>query len=258
MLASWLIGQRSSLRSLANYFHLLGLSSSLKRVTPLQERAITGVCLRLGIEIPNTFDISSAGNEEWQLVHWQVLPRLLARVEPPARMQSLRDLFPLNLEEKALLPRPPLAFDSHCHLDRCRTEFCLPRTASVQEICAQVIPDGRSCNPTGRGQGSFCDHETYPTPEEVKDLTDQGCYVVIGVHPKKWPTEDYWAEFKELVDLSEVSAVCEIWIDYSVAIEDWTAQEDKVDSALDEVSFVNRTIRMLLFAPPPPGPTSFK
>ena len=73
MLASGLMGQRSSLRSLANYFHLLDLSTSLERVTPLQERAMTGVYVRLGLKIPDRFDISSAGNEEWQLVHWQVL-----------------------------------------------------------------------------------------------------------------------------------------------------------------------------------------
>ena len=235
MLATWLMGQRSSLRSLANYFHLLDLSTSLERVTPLQERAMTGVCVRLGLEIPDRFDVSSAGNEEWQLVHWQVLLRLLARVEPPARMQSLRDLFPLNPDEEALLPRPPLAFDSHCHLDRCRTDFRLPRTASLQEICAQARPKEDYVVQLEGVTASFCDPETYPTPEEVKALTDQGCYVVIGVHPKKWPTEEDWAKFKELVELPEVSGVGEIGIDHSVAIEDWTAQADKVDRALDEV-----------------------
>lgn len=235
MLASWLMGERTSLRSLANYFHLLDVSSSLEKVTPLQEQAMTGVCLRLGTDIPSSFDVSRAGNEEWQLVHWQVLLRLLARVEPPARMQSLRDLFPLRPEEEALLPRPPLAFDSHCHLDRCRTAFRLPRTASLQEICAQVRPTEDQAVELEGVVASFCDPETYPTPEEVKVLTDQGCYVVVGVHPKKWPTDEDWVRFRELVDLPEVCGVGEIGIDHSVAVEDWTAQADKVERAIEEV-----------------------
>ncbi|MEW8542640.1 MAG: hypothetical protein AB2693_03825 [Candidatus Thiodiazotropha sp.] len=184
MIASWLLGDRASLRSLANYFHLMDLSSTLAQtISPHQQRAMTELRLHLHWDPTWTsrFDFSTAGNEEWVLVHWQVLLRLLAKVQPPARLQPLRELFRLT-EEEPSLPRPPLAFDSHCHLDQCRLEFRFPRTASLQQTCAHVRPDvDREVTLEGV-VASFCDPDTYPTPEEVRSLTDQGCFVVVSMY----------------------------------------------------------------------------
>ena len=57
--------------------------------------------------------LSQAGNEEWVLVYWQVVLRLLARVQPLNRLQPLHDLYRLTPEEEVLLPSSPLALDSH-------------------------------------------------------------------------------------------------------------------------------------------------
>ena len=60
-------------------------------------------------------------------------------------LQSLRVLYRLTPEKEALLPSPPLAFDSHCHIDQIRMGFRLARSANthgkIQEICAKVPPD---------------------------------------------------------------------------------------------------------------------
>ena len=60
-----------------------------------------------------SFVLSHAGNEEWVLVHWQVVLRLLARVQPLNRLQPLRELYRLFTEEEVLLPSSPLALESH-------------------------------------------------------------------------------------------------------------------------------------------------
>ena len=122
---------------------------------PLEQRAMPDICIEIGTNPPSYFGLSYAGNEEWVLVHWQVVLQLLARVQPQiqpriqplARLQPLRDLYCLTLEE-ALLTHSPLAIDIHCHIDRIRTDFRLARSASIpkpareiQEICAHVPPD---------------------------------------------------------------------------------------------------------------------
>ena len=110
-----------------------------------------------------------------------MLLRLLARAQPIARLQPLRDLFCLTLEKEALFP--PFAFDSHCHIDQIRADFCSARSASILEICAQVRPDEVQVVSLGGVIISVCDPEAYSTPEEVRAISSQGCYVVVGLHP---------------------------------------------------------------------------
>ena len=183
MIASWLLGDPATLRSLANYFHLMDAGTTFDQsVSQGQRRVMSDLCISIGTDPPSSFVLSHAGNEEWVLVHWQVLLRLLARVQPIARLQPLRDLFPLSPEEEAQLPKPPLAFDSHCHIDRIRTDCHLARSASIQEICSQERPDDDHVVSLEGLVTSYCDPETYPTPEEVRAIVSQGCYVVVGLH----------------------------------------------------------------------------
>ncbi|MEW8545085.1 MAG: hypothetical protein AB2693_16290 [Candidatus Thiodiazotropha sp.] len=175
------------------------------------------------------------GNEEWVLVHWQVLLRLLAKVQPPARLKPLRELFRLTPEEEASLQRPPLAFDSHCHLDRCRSAFRLPRTASLQQIYAYVRPDvDREVTLEGV-VASFCDPDTYPFPEEVCSLTDQGCFVVVGIQPKKGASEQDCARLLSLLELPEDSGLGEIGAEQTMPVAQWTQQTDNVERAISEL-----------------------
>ena len=112
MIASWLLGDRATLRSLANYFHLMDVGTTFdQRVTQDQQRAMIDMCKEMETKPPSSFVLSQAGNEEWVLVHWQVVLRLLARVQPLNRLQPLRDLY-LTPEEEVLLPSSPLALDS--------------------------------------------------------------------------------------------------------------------------------------------------
>ena len=113
MIASWLLGDRATPCSLANYFHLMDVCSTFDQsVTQDQQRAMLDMCMEMGTKPPSSFVLSHAGNEEWVLVHWQVVLRLLARVQPLNCLQPLHDMFRLNPEE-VLLPSSPLALDSH-------------------------------------------------------------------------------------------------------------------------------------------------
>ena len=114
MIASWLLGDRATLRSLATYFHLMNAGTTFDQsVTQDQQRAMLDVCVEMGMKAPSSFVLSQAGNEEWVLVHWQVVLRLLARVQPLNRLQPLCDLYRLTPEEEVLLQSSPLALDSH-------------------------------------------------------------------------------------------------------------------------------------------------
>ena len=113
MIASWLLGDRATLRLLANYFHLMDVGTTfVESVTQDQQRAMIDMCIAMETKPPSSFVLSQAGNEEWVLVHWQVVLRLLARVQPLNRLQPLRELYRLTTEE-VLLPSSPLALESH-------------------------------------------------------------------------------------------------------------------------------------------------
>ena len=233
MIASWLLGDRATLRSLANYFHLMDAGTTFDQsVSQGQQRAMSDLCISIGTDPPSSFVLSHAGNEEWVLVHWQVLLRLLARVQPIARLQPLRELFPLSPEEEAQLPKPPLAFDSHCHIDRIRTDCHLVRSASIQEICSQERPDDDHVVSLEGLVTSYCDPATYPTPEEVRSIVSQGCYVVVGLHPKKEASERDWETLHNLLQLPEVSGLGEIGVDHTMPISTWTDQTNKIDRAI--------------------------
>ena len=114
MIASWLLGDRATLRSLATYFHLMNAGTTFDQsVTQDQQRAMLDMCVEMGTKAPSSFVLSHNGNEEWVLVHWQVVLRLLARVQPLNRLQPLRGLYRLTTEEEVLLPSSPLALESH-------------------------------------------------------------------------------------------------------------------------------------------------
>ena len=114
MIASWLLGDRATLRSLANYYHLMDAGTTFDQsVTQDQQRAMLDMCIEMETKPPSSFVLSQAGNEEWVLVHWQVVLRLLARVQPLNRLQPLRGLYRLTTEDEVLLPSSPLALESH-------------------------------------------------------------------------------------------------------------------------------------------------
>ena len=133
MIASWLLGDQGTLRSLANYLHLMDIGTTFDQsVAQDQQRAMLNMYIGMGTIPQSSFVLSQAGNEEWALVHWQVVLRLLARVQSLARLQPLRDLYRLTPEE-ALLPSVPLFFDSPCHIDRIQTDYSLARSANIQK-----------------------------------------------------------------------------------------------------------------------------
>ena len=127
-----------------------------KSVTQGQQRAMSDFCIQFCTNPPSSFVLSDAWSEEWVLVHRQVVLRLLARVQPLARLQPLRDLYRLTPEEEVLLPHPPLAFGTYCHIDRIRIDFRLAMSASIQKPAREnernLLPGAfrRPCGVPGR------------------------------------------------------------------------------------------------------------
>ena len=117
------------------------------------------------------------GPKEWILVHWQVLLVLLAKIQPPARPQTLRDRYPITPEGGAMHPKPPTAHDSDCHLNRCHRDYNLQQSAGPRRYVPRRIRMMSMKLDT-----SFCDPETYPTPEEIHSFTNQACYFVVENH----------------------------------------------------------------------------
>ena len=143
-------------------------------------------------------------------MHWNVLLLILARVQPLSRLDDLRVLFQLAQEEEEHILRPAWAFDSHFHIDR-----SLPSDASFETVCSKNVPEeGYEVQLEG-AVASFCDPETFPTPEEVDSLIDQGCFVVVGVHPKKELTEEGFVRLKQLSH-PKVRGLGEIRVDHSI------------------------------------------
>ena len=65
MIASWLLGDRTSLGSLVNYFHLMNAGTAFdKSVTQGQQSAMSDMCIAIGINTPSSFVLSHAGNKE--------------------------------------------------------------------------------------------------------------------------------------------------------------------------------------------------
>ena len=148
----------------------------------------------------------------------------------------------MTSEEEAQLPRPPLAFDSHCHIDRILTDCHLARSASIQEICSQERPDKDHVVSLEGLITSYCDPETYPTPEEVRAIVSQGCYVVVGLHPKKEASERDWETLHNLLQLPEVSGLGEIGVDHTMPISTWTDQTNKIDGAIRSADNLPRIV----------------
>ena len=154
MIASWLLGGCATLHSLANYF----LSMYVQHFTRVLPRvnSVSDFCIQFCTNPPSSFVLSDAWSEELVLVHWQVVLRLLARAQPLARLQPLCELYRLAREEEALLPHQPLAFGTHCHIDRIRIDFRLARSASIQiparENQRNLLPGAfrRPCGVPGR------------------------------------------------------------------------------------------------------------
>ena len=85
MIAPWHLGDWATLRSLANFFHLMDAGTTFDQsVTQGQHHTMSDMCIEIGTNPPLSFVLSHAGNEEWVLVHWQVLLRLLTRDQPLA------------------------------------------------------------------------------------------------------------------------------------------------------------------------------
>ncbi|MES9881796.1 MAG: TatD family hydrolase [Sedimenticola sp.] len=130
--------------------------------------------------------------------------------------------------------RLPEAIDSHFHLDRTRTYFRLPAHTTVTDVIRQASPcDGMHVDLVGTVP-VFCDPDTYPTLDTIKDLTRQGHTVAVGLHPKQAArcTDADLTTFGSLLTAPETVGFGEVGLDETVGDDDYRRQFDILDRIL--------------------------
>jgi hypothetical protein len=114
----WLLGAQRSLPDLVTYLDSMGATRDIIPVNDVVLRqAMTDFCSVLRAPVPEDLSLKPSGNGITALLHWRALIVLMSTLEKHQE-ESLKQQFSLSPEELLLLPQPPRAFDSHCHLDR--------------------------------------------------------------------------------------------------------------------------------------------
>ncbi|XP_069125645.1 uncharacterized protein [Argopecten irradians] len=191
-------------------------------------------------------------------LHWRSLT-ILASAIPNSNMAELRETFALAIlqpvvpvhrpgdvaapyeglvvegEEVQVLDEPEAtcfypAFDAHFHLDRTRKRLGLGDTASVHDVeaASPLVEEQRRVRITG-GVAVYCDPATYPSDEEIRQVTGDGYHVAVGAHPKALLTSEEEVAFLERVQRPDVKGFGEVGLDLSVPSPDhWVDQERQV------------------------------
>jgi Tat protein secretion system quality control protein TatD with DNase activity len=80
---------------------------------------------------------------------------------------------------------------------------------------------------------SFCDPETYPTPESMRRWSAQGVIPVVVIHPKKSIDEKGLLKLQSLLELPEVVGLGEIGLDRKAPAVKWAEQMLKLETVLN-------------------------
>lgn len=237
--AVWLLGMRATVYELTRYVDSMGLLSedANREVTASQTTAMRALCEEMCIEPPEVFTLYPL-NSPASLFHWRAMLLIVAQLEPRHResLFSQFQYFPLEVaaqpEVREVTEQPlsvfPDAYDSHFHLDRSRDHHNLSKMASLQQLCAKVIPNDTARVRLVGAVANFCDPDTYPTREEVAALYRQGVKVCIGMHPNPRKvgsiSENHLTEMKKLLQLPEISGLGEVGLDRTAPISKWNSQ----------------------------------
>ena len=203
---SRLLGSVSNLSRLVDYVNdLKQVCRGKCQVSMRQTKAMEAMCHLQGCSVPE-FTLVPA-NSPASLLHWRILLVIDACLSERDRQDLIARHPPSSTwkEEEEDLPK---GIDSHFHLDRSRAALGEPK-ASVEHLCKHVRPDRQFRFKLIGGVIIFCDPETYPSSEEVQNLTQAGYKIAIGLHPKYLDssTEAAFPAFQRCLSMPEVGTV---------------------------------------------------
>ncbi|XP_069110327.1 uncharacterized protein [Argopecten irradians] len=255
LMAKSILGPKATLQDLVQHINRYRLMAQGWQITPGQSDLMEEMCRVMGWPIPNTFSLDPM-NSPAGLLHWRSLT-ILASAIPDSTMAELRETFALTIpqpvvpapmpgdvsapyevlvvegEEVQGLDEPevvcfPPAFDAHFHLDRTRKRLGLRDTASVHdvEVASPPVEERRRVRMTG-GVAVYCDPSTYPSDEEIRQVTGDGYHVAVGAHPKALLTSEEETAFLDRVRRPDVKGFGEIGLDLSVPSPDHWVQQDR-------------------------------
>jgi TatD DNase family protein len=193
-------------------------------------QAMAEFCSVLRAPVPEDLSLKPSGNGITALLHWRALIVLMSTLEKHQE-ESLKQQFALSPEELLLLPQPPRAFDSHCHLDRTMRELGI-KVQTLEAICGDLPIDEAYEVHLAGVVGIFCDPETHPSREQLQNWISQGVVPVIGLHPRRSITEQEFTKMKDLLAIPEVAGLGEVGIDHTEPPSTWAAQMERFDKVL--------------------------
>ena len=226
-----LVGQHKKLQDLVGMAEMVCVSGETEYPTRDLETGMRELLECQRVPIPDEFFLRPKGNGAWSLLHWKRLLALVSLLAPELQEQ-FKGLFEPSEEELKRLPAKPEAFDSHCHLDRTIRCFSVKEN-SLQAVLRAQQPPSKYRVEVNNVVGVFCDPESFPSPEEVREWARQGVIPAIGWHPKKRAEQPkYWENFEKLLSLEEVYVFGEVGYDMSDGIATWGRQLERLERQL--------------------------
>jgi hypothetical protein len=154
LVVRWLLGFNSTL------LESVGVAVFHETFTDNFQKAVYKFCEALRVPVPIDLTFKKCGNTVTVLLQWRCLLALVSMLEKHQE-DSLKSMFELSPKEKELTLGLPKAFDSHCHLDRTRTELALS-DPSLAAICVAKAQD-EEFEVKVTGTAICCNPDNYPS-----------------------------------------------------------------------------------------------
>ncbi|XP_013389674.1 uncharacterized protein LOC106158303 [Lingula anatina] len=221
LLATQLFGMNANMDRLCQACDVMDQGD--REIAPSRKEGVDSFIHGLGLSGEYALRVGS-------LLLWKPLLSLIAKLWP-SDLEAYRNTCSIEEEEELSIPKPPVGYDSHCHVDRVRQHLELPTTAGLREVIEAKQVDDKEITVSG-ATVIFCDPATYPSAEEVASLKAEGAVVSVGWHPRHEFDPEGWAKFEQTVSNPEVSVLGEIGVDYTTSSWQWEAQFEVLERAL--------------------------
>ena len=225
MLARFVLGSDAQTSALCAHLNTLKAIPAQAALHPTDMLIpdMRAYCRFRNIPIPETFSFHPI-NSEAVLLHWRPLIHLV-QLLTEEQYQQFRNQDE-NEENEEVQQGPPVAIDSHCHLDR----MVRGKVTDVGRILH--FADKETAVPVDLqgGVAVFCDPASYPTD----DLTfPPGWTMAVGIHPKKAhrTTEDEIQRMTSLIKRPGF-AVGEVGLDLTAPFSEWSSQRQLLERIL--------------------------
>jgi len=237
----WLLGKPVTLDELVAFVVVQKMLSTLDNtsISERQEAAMKEFCKFLHEPIPEKVTLVPC-NSVGALLHWKVLLLLAASLSEEERaywvlnFQAPEDAQPVA-EAIPIQPKYPEAFDAHFHLDRTLHRLQLQQGEMKDMMDAVPVEESRRTSLVG-GVSIYCDPETYPTDQHLRDLP-QYISVGVGIHPRHARysvvrVNQAVGRFQNLLANPRVAVFGEVGLDHSEPMKYWAYQVEMLEKML--------------------------